>query len=63
MFDYNPPVYNSADLILMSSHDVLVAQYQLQLATVSLMYALLIFASVFAILRWALPKFWYKERV
>jgi len=60
--NYNPPIYSTPELLLMDSKDILVAQYQLQLASVSLAFAVAIFVTVFLVLKWFLPKIWYRPR-
>lgn len=60
--DYNPLIYTAPELLLMDEKQILVAQYQLQLASISLFFAIAILVTIFLILKWFLPKFWYKSR-
>lgn len=60
--EYNPPIYNQDTLMTMTEKEVLVAQYQLQLSTVSLLVAVLIYILIFTIFKWILPKYWYRPR-
>lgn len=59
---YNPPVYEWEQLMTMTPHELQVAQYQLQLASTSLLFALIAIFVVVLLLRWILPKYWYKRR-
>ncbi|OYX53744.1 hypothetical protein B7Y92_01490 [Candidatus Saccharibacteria bacterium 32-50-13] len=62
MLVQNPIVYTTSDLALMSVQQILAAQYQLNLAVVSLLFAIAIYATIFATLKWFVPKFWYKSK-
>lgn len=58
----NPFIFTPSDLASMTEQQILAAQYQLNFAVVSLLFAIAIYATVFATLKWLLPKFWYKNK-
>ena len=58
---HNPPIYTGTELVLMTHHEILVAQYQLLLSSISFAFALLVFFTIFLALKWVLPKFWHKK--
>lgn len=60
--DHNPPVYSQTELSLMTVEQLLTAQYQLQLASASLVFAASVYIVVFLTLKWILPKYWYRSR-
>lgn len=58
---YNPTIYTQIQLDSMTDQQLLVATYELQLSFVLLFLFSIVFFVVFMLLKYVLPKFWYRN--